>query len=156
MTPSPSTSTAVAAPVVSAETATLPFGDPERELRCVYVQVDSRSRPDVVDFLTAWERCCDSVAVDWRSVRRPQSALVGLELRHCCGEVPKTLRLVFDIRRDASSLQALADTEALVVGNRPYGRFANAMAAYSVDGRVVRSAMAAAKRSLERPTAVAS
>lgn len=145
-----------AAPIVSVEVTTLPFGRPEQQLRCVYVHVDSRSRGDVSEFLTSWDRCCDTVGVDWRSVRRPQSALVGLELRHCCAESPASLRLVFDIRRDAAALEALAETEAIVVGNRPYGRFANAMAAYSVDGQLIRSAVTAAKRGLDRLTAVAS
>ena len=156
MTPPAATSTATAAPVISAEAMTIPFGEPSRELPCVYVQVDGRSRADVADFLTSWDRCCDTVGVDWRSVRRPQSALVGLELRHCCGESRSTLRLVFDVRRDAAVLDALVETEALVVGNRAYGRFANSMAAYSIDGRLVRSAVTAAQRGLDRLNAVAS
>lgn len=150
MTPPHSTSTLAAAPIVSVEETTLAFGAPARELHCVYVQVDSRSRPDVAGFLSGWGRCCDTVGVDWRSVRRPQSALVGLELRHCCSGEPASLRLVFDIRRDAAVLDALIETEAIVVGSRPYGRFANSMAAYSVDGRVVSAAVTAAGRSLER------
>ena len=156
MTPSAATSTIVAAPIVAAEATTLAFGEPAKELRCVYVQVDSRSRADVVEFLTTWERCCDTVGVDWRSVRRPQSALVGLELRHCCDGATATMRLVFDVRRDAEVLEAIAETGAIVIGNRPYGRFANSMAAYSVDGRMIRAAVTAARRSLDRLNAVAS
>lgn len=156
MTAPHSTSTLAAAPIVSVEETTLAYDTPTRELRCVYVQVDSRSRPDVAGFLAGWGRCCDTVGVDWRAVRRPESALVGLELRHCCSEQPAALRLVFDIRRDAAVLDALIETEALVVGSRPYGRFANSMAAYSVDGGVVRAAVTAARCSLERVSAVAS
>ena len=156
MTPPAATSTVTAAPIVAAEATTISFGEPARELRCVYVQVDGRTRPDVADFLARWGRCCDTVSVDWRSVRRPQSALVGLEFRHCSDDSSATLRLVFDVRRDGAVLEALQETEAIVVGNRAYGRFANSMAAYSVDGRLIRSAIAAARRDLDRPNAVAS
>lgn len=156
MTPPAATSTTAAAPIVAAEATTISFGEPAKELRCVYVQVDGRSRADVADFLTSWERCCDTVGIDWRSVRRPQSALVGLELQHCHDGTTSTLRLVFDVVREAAVLDAIAETGAIVVGNRAYGRFANSMAAYSVDGRMVRAAVTAARRSLDRLNAVAS
>ena len=147
---------AAAAPIVSAEPTTLRFGDRDEPLECVYVHVDGRSRQDVADFLSTWRPCCDNVAIDWQSVRRPQSALVGLELQNCCGDSPASLRLVFDVRRDREALEALARTEALVVGTRGFGRFANSMAAYGVDGALVRDAVAAAESGLKRLTSVTS
>jgi hypothetical protein len=62
---------------------------------------------------------------------------------------------VFDVRRDADALAQLAATEAIVVGNRPYGSFANAMAAYGVDGNAVRAAMQAAEAGMRELVAAA-
>ncbi|HVM08092.1 MAG TPA: hypothetical protein VM345_06505 [Acidimicrobiales bacterium] len=156
MNPRPAVSTLVAAPIVSAARTALTFGEREQTLDCLYVEVDAKARPDVANFLAGWRRCCDAASIDWRSVRRPQSALVGIELRACCDERAESLRLVFDIRRDRAALDALVETEALVVGNRPYGRFANSIAAYGIDGSAVRAAMKAAHRSLEQLNAYAS
>ena len=129
-----------AAAIQSCEATTLPFGKDAR-LACLYVVVDGRSDPSVADFLNGWHACCDTTSVDWQAVRRPRSALVGIELLHSCDETDGRLRLVFDIRRDAEALAQLAATEAIVVGTRPYGSFANVMAAYGVDGNAVRAAI---------------
>ena len=136
-----------AAAIQSYEATTLTFGDGER-LSCLYVVVDGRSDPSVADFLSSWHACCDTTTIDWQAVRRPRSALIGIELAHSCDEIAATLRLVFDIRRDADALAQLAATEALVVGTRPYGSFANVMAAYGVDGNAIRRAISAAETGL--------
>ena len=138
-----------AAAIQSYEATTLTFGDGER-LSCLYVVVDGRSDPTVADFLSGWHTCCDTTTIDWQAVRRPRSALVGIELAHSCGETDATLRLVFDVRRDADAIAQIAATEAVVVGTRPYGSFANVMAAYGVDGNAVRAAVKAAKAGLEQ------
>ncbi|HEX4979325.1 MAG TPA: hypothetical protein VFV35_04600 [Acidimicrobiales bacterium] len=142
-------------PIVSARSATIPFEGYSTGLRCVYVQVDARGRSEVADFLTSWEQCCDETAIEWRVVRRPPSALVRLVLCRCQQSAP-TLVLAFDVRRDAAILASLLDTEAIVVASRPYGRFANAMAAYRIDGTALRGVIAAARRSLADVSAVAS
>ena len=136
-----------AAAIQSYEATTLTFGDGER-LSCLYVVVDGRSDPTVADFLSGWHSCCDTTTIDWQAVRRPRSALIGIELAHSCGETEATLRLVFDIRRDAEAIAQIAATEAVVVGTRPYGSFANVMAAYGVDGNAVRTAVKAAEAGL--------
>jgi hypothetical protein len=143
------------APVQSYEATTLAFGQGER-LACLYVVVDGRSDPAVADFLNQWHACCDQTSIDWQAVRRPRSALVGIELLHDCGEVEGRLRLVFDVRRDADALSQLAATEAIVVGTRAYGSFANVMAAYGVDGNAIRAAIKAAQVGLDELVAVAS
>ena len=139
-----------AAPIVSATPASLGVGDDAAEghLDCLYVHVDARARRDVLDFIESWRSCCDEVSVDWRSIRRPASALVGLDLKVCCADRPHELRLVFDVRRDAEALEMLANSEAVVIGNRPYGAFANSMVAYGIDGQLLRSAIGAAHRGL--------
>ena len=143
-----------AAAIQSYEATTLPFAKDGR-LACLYVVVDGRVDPSVVDFLNGWHACCDTTSVDWQAVRRPRSALVGIELLHSCDEADGRLRLVFDIRRDAEALAQLAATEAIVVGTRPYGSFANVMAAYGVDGNAVRAAINAAEAGLRELAAVA-
>ena len=145
MVPPPAT----AAPIVAAGSTSLRFDEGAATLPCLYVQVDARGRSDVSDFLQGWSRCCDLVTVDWQSVRRPRSVLVSLELRRCCDDSPASLRLVFDVNRDAGALQTLLETEALVVGNRPLGGFANSMVLYGVDANVLRKAIAAAERGLD-------
>jgi hypothetical protein len=142
------------AAIESYEATTLSFGKGDR-LACLYVVVDGRSDPTVSDFLTSWHACCDTTSVDWTAVRRPRSALIGIELLHECDEVQGRLRLVFDVRRDADALAHLAATEAIVVGNRPYGSFANTMAAYGVDGNAVRAAMQAAEAGMRELVAAA-
>lgn len=136
-----------AAAIQSYEATTLTFGDGER-LSCLYVVVDGRSDPAVADFLSGWHSCCETTTIDWQAVRRPRSALIGIELAHSCEESDATLRLVFDVRRDADAIAQIAATEAVVVGTRPYGSFANVMAAYGVDGNAVRSAVQAAESGL--------
>ena len=137
-----------AAAVQSYEATTLTFGEGER-LSCLYVVVDGRSDPKVADFLSGWHACCDTTLIDWQAVRRPRSALIGIELSHSCEEADgASLRLVFDVRRDAEALAQIAATEAIVVGTRPYGSFANVMAAYGVDGNAIREAVAAAESGL--------
>src|SRR4051812_24508478 len=144
-----------AAAIVSYEATALPFGSNDR-LACLYVVVDGRSDPAVADFLNSWHACCDRTSVDWQAVRRPRSALIGIELLHGCDEVQGRLRLGFDVRRDAEALAQLAATGAIGVGHRPYGSFANAMAAYGVDGNAIRVAMKAAAAGLDDLLAVAS
>ena len=143
------------AAIDSCEATTLPFGR-NGQLPCLYVVVDGRTDPSVADFLNRWHSCCDKTSVDWQAVRRPRSALIGIELQHDCGELDDRLRLVFDVRRDAEALAQLAATEAVVVGTRAYGSFANVMAAYGVDGNAVRTAMQAAEAGLQDLVAVAS
>ena len=143
-----------AAAIQSCEATTLTFGDGER-LSCLYVVVDGRSDPTVADFLSSWHSSCDVTTIDWQAVRRPRSALIGIELAHSCGETDATLRLVFDIRRDADALAQIAATEAVVVGTRPYGSFANVMAAYGVDGNAIRKAIKAAEVGLVELAAAA-
>ena len=126
------------------EATTLTYGDDGR-LSCLYVVVDGRTDPAVSDFLAEWGQCCESCELDWQAVRRPQSALVGIELVHTCGD-PARLRLVFDIGRDADALEQLAATEALVIGTRPYGAFANVMGACGVDGQAVGRTIEEARR----------
>ena len=135
-----------AAAIQSYEATTLTFGDGER-LSCLYVVVDGRSDGRVADFLSGWHACCDTTTIDWQAVRRPRSALIGIELAHSC-DSDATLRLVFDIRRDADAIAQIAATEAVVVGTRAYGSFANVMAAYGVDGNAVRAAVKAAESGL--------
>jgi hypothetical protein len=146
--------THTAAAIQFYEATTLPFGREDR-LACLYVVVDGRSDPAVADFLNGWHSCCETTSVDWQAVRRPRSALIGIELLHDCDETESRLRLVFDVRRDAEALAQLAATEAIVVGNRPYGSFANAMAAYGVDGNAIRAAMKAAEAGLRELVSVA-
>ena len=143
------------AAIQSCEATTLPFGRDDR-LACLYVVVDGRSDPTVADFLNSWHACCESTSVDWQAVRRPRSALIGIELLHDCGEQTGRLRLVFDVRRDAEALAQLAATEAIVVGTRPYGSFANVMAAYGVDGNAIRAAIRAAEAGLRELVGAAS
>ena len=137
-----------AAAIQSSEATTLTFGDGER-LSCLYVVVDGRTDPTVTDFLSTWHACCDTTTIDWQAVRRPRSALIGIELAHSCDDADGAIRLVFDLRRDADALAQIAATEAIVVGTRPYGSFANVMAAYGVDGNAVRQAMKAAAVGLD-------
>ena len=147
-----------AAPILSTEATTLAFAEGE-SLDCLYVVVDGRTDRQVADFLSHWHARCDVTELDWQAVRRPRSALVGLELTHTCGTpeiADQRLRLVFDIERDADALAHLARTEALVVGTRAYGSFANSIAAYGVDGSAVKSAVRAAQRGLRDLLAVAS
>jgi hypothetical protein len=139
-----------AAPILSTDPTTLTFADGD-SLDCLYVVVDGRSDRHVADFLAHWHARCDVTELDWQAVRRPRTALVGLELTHTCGNAEleeKRLRLIFDVERDAAALERLVETEALVVGTRAYGSFANSMAAYGVDGSAVQAAVRAAKRGL--------
>lgn len=137
-----------AAAIQGYDATTLTFGDGQR-LSCLYVVVDGRSDRTVADFLSGWQACCDTTSIDWQAVRRPRSALIGIELSHSCGEDDARLRLVFDLRRDADAIAQIAATEAIVVGTRPYGSFANVMAAYGVDGNAIRTAIKAAEAGLE-------
>ena len=146
---------APAAPQVSATRTLVSFttnsGQPA-ELDCLYVIIDVRSRRDLSDFLAHARTCCDEVSLDWQAVRRPPSALVGLELRRCCAAEGETaaMRLVFDVERDAAALNGLADTEVIVVATRPYGGFANTLVAFGVDGSVVRRTAEAARAGVVR------
>ena len=155
MTATASPTPIAAAPVVAADRATLRY-DGDASLDCVYVQIDARGRSDITDFLAGWSRCCDEVLVDWHAVRRPLSALVGFELRHCCGDPAAVLRIVFDVRRDLEVLEALAATESIVVGSRRFGAFANSIVAYPIDGRAVRLAIRAATSASGHNSAIAS
>ena len=124
---------------------------------CLYVVVDGRTDPAVSTFLAGWGECCTTCDLDWQAVRRPRSALVGIDLVHTCDDrtvAGQHLRLVFDVRRDAEALDRLASTQALVVGTRPYGAFANIVTACAIDGDAVRSAVHAAGDSLDRLVAV--
>ena len=152
----PPAAAATAAPVVSSTPMVLRYDGNRRELDCLYVQVDAKSRADVADFLAGWRSCCTEVGIDWQTVRRPQSALVGLELRRCCSPTAASLRIVFDVRRDSDALDTLVRTESIVVGNRPYGGFANVMVAFGVDGRGVERAVRAARGALQSQSAIAS
>ena len=145
------------APIATAGRTGVRFGvdGDEQQLDCLYVRVDGRGRRDVADFLQGWAPCCDDVRVDFQSLRRPLSALVSLELGCSCGATPGSMRLVFDVRHDRDALDTLVATEAIVVGNRPYGGFANVMAAYSIDRTLVRGAIDAAERGLRQLAAVA-
>lgn len=138
----------VAAPVVDSRRADIPFG-PGDPVACLYVQVDAASRPDIAEFLAAWRGCCRCAAVEWQTVRRPASVLVAVELAHTCGSAA-TLRIVFDAHRDRTALEVLVDTGTVVVGSRQYGRFANRMAAYSIDAGAVRAAISEAEQGLKR------
>lgn len=146
-----------AAAITSYEASTLTLDGGQR-LPCLYVVVDGRSDPAVGAFLAGWGGCCSTCDLDWQAVRRPRSALVGLDLLHTCGD-PLVgrghLRLVFDVRRDAEALDRLIDTEALVVGTRAYGSFANVVSACGIDRGAVRSAVDAAHASLSLLTAAA-
>ena len=147
-----------AAPIQRTEATTLTFADGDR-LDCLYVVVDGRTDHRVADFLSHWHARCNVTELDWQAVRRPRSALVGIELTHTCGTADvagKRLRLVFDVQRDAEALDRLVRTEALVVGTRAYGSFANSIAAYGVDGSAVKAAVRAAERGLTDLVAVAS
>jgi hypothetical protein len=145
--------TMTAAAITSYEASTLPL-DGGRVLACLYVVVDGRTDPAVSRFLAGWGDCCATSDLDWQAVRRPRSALVGVALVHSCGAAAEHLRLVFDVRRDRDALGRLADTEALVVGTRAYGSFANVVSACGIDGHAVRAAVDAAERSLSHLTAV--
>jgi hypothetical protein len=141
----------VAAAILSYESTVLTFAETGR-LACLYVIVDGRGDRHTADFLNRWHGCCDLSHLDWQAVRRPASALVGIELGHCCGQDDR-LRLVFDVQRDRGALDCLAATEAIVVGTRPYGSFANLMAAYGVDGSSVRQAVQEAEKGLRQLSA---
>lgn len=151
----PDSADSLPAPIVSAAPSRLEYGD-GATLDCVYVHVDGKGRSDVVSFLHGWRPCCDLISVEWRSVRRTGSALVSLELRQCSADGERGLRLVFDAARDAPVLEHLMASEALVVGSRPYGSFANVMVAYGVDAEVVQAASAAARHGLRQLQARAS
>jgi hypothetical protein len=145
------------AAILSCEPTTLVFGERDR-LACLYVVVDGRNDPRVVDFLLAAHAGCDQGVLDYQTVDRTRSVLMGLELAHTCGDAKVgdlRLRLVFDVDRDADALQHLGATEALVVGTRSYGSFANTVAAFGVDGDAVRRAVRAGRRELDRLTGVA-
>jgi hypothetical protein len=145
--------TMTAAAITSYEASTLTL-DGGQQLACLYVVVDGRTDPAVSRFLAGWGECCSTSDLDWQAVRRPRSALVGVDLVHSCGApAGGHLRLVFDVRRDRDALGRLADTEALVVGTRAYGSFANVVSACGVDGGAVRAAIDAAERSLSHVTA---
>lgn len=149
--------TTTTAAILSCEPTTLVFDERDR-LACLYVIVDGRADPRVVDFLAAGHAGCDRGELDWQLLERPRSVLIGLELAHVCGDPTAAdlrLRLVFDIDRDADALQHLAATEALVVGTRKYGAFANTVCAFGVDGGAVRRAVEAARRELASHVAVA-
>ena len=138
------------AAIVSCEATTLTVGAGER-LACLYVIVDGRTDRRVADLLAAWHEGCETTELDWQPVRRPRSVLVGIELLHTCDDpevAGRRLRLVFDPQRDADALRHLAATEALVVGTRAWGAFANTVAVYGVDGRAVRATLAAAETQL--------
>jgi hypothetical protein len=148
--------TTAAAAIDSYEASTLPV-DGGRQLACLYVIVDGRTDPRIATFLAGWGGCCTTCDLDWQSVRKPRSALVGIDLVHTCDDPAVAgdhLRLVFDVRRDADALAQLAATEVLVVATRPYGAFANVLGACPVDGRIVRDAVVAAGRSLDHQHAV--
>lgn len=148
-----------AASILSTAATTLPLDGGRQQLDCLYVTVDGRTDRHVGDFLAHWHPRCDVTELDWQAVRRPRSALVGIELTHTCGHAEladKRLRLVFDVRRDADALDRLVATEALVVGTRSWGSFANSFGAYGVDGSAVREATMAARRSFDDLVAVAS
>lgn len=143
--------------IVSCAATTLTVGGGER-LACLYVIVDARTDRRVADFLAAWHPGCETSELDWQPVRRPRSVLVGVELLHTCGApevADERLRLVFDPQRDADALRHLAATEALVVGTRAWGAFANTVAVYGVDGRAVRATLAAAEAQLGSQAATA-
>ena len=145
------------AAIVSCDATTLTVGEGER-LACLYVVVDGRTDRRVADFLAGWHPGCESSELDWQPVRRPRSVLVGVELLHTCDDpeaAGQRLRLVFDPRRDAEALRHLAATEALVVGTRAWGAFANTVAVYGVDGAAVRATLAAAEVELRSPAATA-
>ena len=142
------------AEIVSYEATELAFGHDE-PLACLYVVIDGRRDAGVGRFLSTCHAQCDATRLDWQTVRRPRSALVGIELAHTCGSPDleaRSLRLVFDVRRDADALARLITAEVLVLGTRPYGTFANATAAYGIDGDALREATDAASSAL---TAVA-
>jgi hypothetical protein len=143
--------TTTTAAILSCEATTLAFGEGE-PLACLYVVVDGHGDRRVADFLAAGHHGCERAELDWHPVRRPRSVLLGLELLHSCNDPDRAgqrLRLVFDPERDAKALRHLAATEALVVGTRAWGAFANAVAAYGVDGAAVRATLAAARAQLE-------
>jgi hypothetical protein len=149
--------TTTTAAILSCEPTTLVFNERDR-LACLYVIVDGRADVRVVDFLVAGHAGCDQGELDWQLVERPRSVLIGLELTHVCDDPALSslrLRLVFDVDRDADALQHLAATEALVVGTRRYGAFANTVCAFGVDGMAVRRAVEAARRELATTVAVA-
>ena len=122
------------------------------ELDCLYVIVDVRSRRDLSDFLSGCRTCCEEIGLDWQTVRRPASALIGLELRRCCAEPGESdsMRLVFDVDRDAAALDALVDTEVVVVATRAFGAFANSLVAFGIDGSAVRLTINAARQGAAR------
>ena len=151
--------TTTAAGILETTPTTLPVDGGRQHLDCLYVTVDSRGDRHVSDFLAHWHPRCDVTELDWQTVRRPRSALVGIELTHTCGHPDledRRLRLVFDVQRDAEALEQLARTEALVVGTRAWGSFANAFGAYGVDGSAICDAVSAARRGLHDLVAVAS
>lgn len=137
------------AAIVSCEATTLAFGDGER-LACLYVTVDGRTDRRVAEFL-AGAHGCEASELDWQPVQRTRSVLVGVEFFHTCDDpalADQRLRLVFDPRREADALQHLAATEALVVGTRAWGAFANAFAPFGVDGTALRATLVAAEATL--------
>ena len=149
--------TTTTAAILSCEPTTLVFDDGQR-LACLYVTVDGRVDPRIVDLLASCHAGCDQSELDWQLVNRPRSVLLGIEVAHTCDDATlegARLRLVFDVRRDADALLHLSATEALVVGTRAYGSFANTVGAFGVDGNAVRRAVEAAHRELDRHTAVA-
>lgn len=149
--------TTTTAAILSCEPTSLVFNDRDR-LACLYVVVDARADPRVVDFLVGCHAGCDRGALDWQLVNRPRSVLIGLELAHTCDDAGLgglRLRLVFDGERDAEALEHLATTEALVVGTRAYGSFANTMGAFGVDGAALRRTTEAGRRELDGARAVA-
>ena len=137
-----------AAAIESYESSRLSFAD--SALDCLYVVVDQRGDPAVSAFLGEWRSCCGDASVDWRAVRQPAAAIVGIELHRCCDPAAGTLRLTFEIRRDASALERLVTTEVLVVGARAYGAAGTRMVAYGLDAATVRSAAVAARQGLTR------
>lgn len=149
--------TTLTAAILSSDPTTLVSDGGER-LSCLYVVIEGRTDPRVVDFLASCHAGCDASDLDWQVVSRPRSVLVGIEFAHTCGDpsyADRKLRLVFDLERDADALQHLAATEAVVVGTRPYGSFANTVGAFGVDGGAVRRTMAAAGRESSHLAAVA-
>lgn len=149
--------TTTTAAIISCEPTTLVFGERDR-LACLYVVVDGRNDPRVVDFLLAGHPGCDQGVLDYQLVNRPRSVLIGVELAHTCGDAKVGdlhLRLLFDVDRDADALQHLGATETVVVGTRPYGSFANTVAAFGVDGDAVRRAVRAGRRELAHLTSIA-
>jgi hypothetical protein len=140
------------AEIRSYQAATVPTGA-RKGLACLYVVVDPRSDRSAIDVLADGGACCDGSTVDWHGVRRPRSALVGIELGHSCDRDRGSLRLVFDVVRDADALTRLAETGVLAVGTRALGSFANVCGTYRVDAAEVGETIAAARASLDASAA---